>query len=505
VASGYDLRTIPANPDAMLMTYAPATITNKLTIALFDEKSNIWRNGGDIGTVNEGKDTPGFRKLDTTATLAADIPDYDVDIAAEDNTLCINTSAVSGSSVFVEASPQSTPSETQYKLNFTGTYRIALVQGALAYTAAALGKATCLPVTTAATVDQLGNVASRPESFSPGAFVDQTGWTAASPVCTPLGYGRGIIVSKGSSMAAGDKYRVTLTVMAMAAGGTSYASTSHAWFKITGGVDGTYWTQASNARNAATTTGGFSPPTAGATYATIGTTGEFTVDPPTVTEANYTGLHTIRSGWLTVANNCGTAANQAPDSLMIDIGTIWFDYNNVAEGETIGVRVAVEKFPCGEVVTQDLCMGVIQTAACDTSGCTMYFSYLVNPANTAYWSGLALTNLSTKTAGSALLTFTDSAGGTATQTVTLAANAIEVMLFNSSWLAGLTGSTLDSSKNMKLKVTTTNVVAEGQVMIGGADPTSGIYGYFPRNSCFENSATLAKPGDWTTMTSTAGY
>lgn len=480
------MRSLPA--DRVVMTYVGTDPANRLSISLFDEKNNQFDDNAATGT-----DEPGFRKLDTAASGAANIYDYDVNIDPEDNALCLNTSAVTGTSSFVEASPESSPSATAYKLNFTGTYRIALVQGSLAYTAAALGKSTCLPFTLSPTVDQLGNVSSQPETFDPGTWTNGVGWVSGTNVCSTQSLGRGIIITKGIPMVVGDQYRITLTVMSMASGGTAYASTSHAWMKSdASGIGAAYWTIANNSNNSAASTAGFTPPAvASPGWSTIGTAGEFTVDPPTATESNYTGWHSMRSGWLTVSANCGTGYNEEPDSIMLDVGTIWFDYNNISEGETIGLRVAVEKFPCGTVVTEDICLGVAQTAACDTSGCRLYASYLTNAANTAYWSGMAITNLSATTAGSATLVFYDTAGGTATKTLTLAANAIEIAVFNSAYFAGITGSTIDTSLNMRCHITSTNVSIEAQTMIGGADATAGIYGYAPRNSCFEDAT-----GDW---------
>lgn len=463
---------------------------SKMYVSLFDEKNTaLDTSSGNV----EG--LAGYLQKGTVSSNTTEYGLlYTSQLAAEDNALCIDT--VTGTPTFVdseyvEATPSSNPTVDATKLNFTGTYRIAKVSGSSSMTIAAVGKGSCPEVSLYATKDQDGNTIAALTSFEAGTYdtssscSDDSRWKGLSAnVCQETDKGRGIIITNDSTFATNSKYAVSMTLVKKASGSDSYGSTSHAWWYT--GTTASYFTSSANAANTSCTSG-----TATAVVTASGswtglTTSSFTVVPPDGS-TSYTGYHTWATGaagntWIDVGSTY-TAYN----SIMVDMQPVFIDYNNLAVGDTIGVTVSVSKYPCGVLKSETICIGEVVSTECPTFGsaCNMTYSYLINPANTAYWSGLALSNLGSL-AGTATMTFTDSAGGTATVSQAMAANAIEVMLFNESWATGLSSSTLDTSKNMRLYITT-DFACEGQLIIGGSDPTSGIYGYPSRNSCFSSA------------------
>lgn len=479
--------------NSMVMEYDSSdggSADSKLYISLFDEKSN------SIATVaaNNAEGTAFFRQKGTVSSNTTQYGKLYVSaIAAEDNALCIDT--VTGSPTFVdneyvEATPSSNPTQETYRLNFTGTYRIAKVSGSTSMTIAAVGKGACPEISTYAQVDQDGNAIAPATTFATGTFstgtcgsgIDSRWSSASSNICQETDKGRGIIITNSTAFATNDKWAISATLVKKASGSDTYAATSHAWFK-TGVVTVADWyTTSTNAANTSCTSG---TPTAimpvGDTTWSGLTTSSFTVVPPDGT-TSYVGYHTIATGaagndWIDVGSTY-TAFN----SLMLDLPAVYIDYNNLAVGDTIGLTVSVSKYPCGVLKSETVCLGTVTATKCPTFGsaCTLTYSYLVSPSNVGFWSGLALTNLGS-VAGTATMVFTDAAGTAATVTKSMAANAIEAMLFDETWAAA-NASGLDTSKNMKLQIST-DFSAEGQLLIMSKEVGGGIYGYPSRNTC----------------------
>lgn len=496
IVNGYMGRTDAtdtlATSNYMVMEYDGSdgnSADSKLYISLFDEKYN-----SATLAVNNAEGLSFFRQKGTVSTATTSYNRlYVSNIAAEDNALCIDT--VTGAPTFVngeyvEATPSSNPTSETYRLNFTGTYRIAKVSGSTSMTISAVGKGACPDISLYTQTDQSGNAVSAATTFQPGVFSTaacgsgiDTRWSGASTnICQETDKGRGVIITNSTNFSTNEKYAISLTLVKHTSSSSTYAATSNVWWK-TGDVSAAaHYTTSSNAANTACSTGTASAivPASDTTWAGL-TTSSFTVIPPDGT-TSYVGYHTIATGsagndWIDVGSTY-TSKN----SLMVDLPNIYIDYNNLQVGDVIGVTVAISKYPCGVLKSETVCLGTITATQCPTYGsaCTLTYSYLVSPSNEGFWSGLALTNLSTL-AGTARMVFTDASGNSATVSKSMAANAIEAMLFDETYAAAnLTG--IDTSKNMKLQITT-DFSAEGQCLIMSKEVGGGIYGYPSRNTC----------------------
>ncbi|MBI5557276.1 MAG: hypothetical protein HY885_06525 [Deltaproteobacteria bacterium] len=127
----------------------------------------------------------------------------------------------------------------------------------------------------------------------------------------------------------------------------------------------------------------------------------------------------------TLGHNLNLAAND--DFLFINIPEMHYDLGEVEDGDQVSVRITLTKAPCGEVTTQTLCVGTFLEECPTSAGSeTMIFPYFTSPAATdAWWDGVAITNESA-TAGTATVTLYEQDGDSATASIAVAARSMYV-------------------------------------------------------------------------------
>jgi hypothetical protein len=487
--------------DLVLKFYDPDADSSRLNISFFDEKNNVYRGyrldnppTDNSGTVITGALRCGFIKK-VTSTSDANYGKYMSNTAAEDNVLCLDTltgNPVFESGEYVLASPSSSPYEQTYALDFTGTYRVAKISGTTGFTVAAVGKGTCPEFSIGAAVDQSGNMQSKSYTFDSGDYVYQGnpwGWAAASDACPIIVsqkyYGRGLLLTKSAAFSAAEQYKIYLTLARKTSGASSYSTSQSSYWFQGATPENVYWTTSTNTAN--TTSSGTQPGNAGTGNWSADNVGTFSVTKykSTVQEAVYSKIYTS-----TYYNVGTTYTNQ--NSIMIDLPQVYYNPDTLSVGEEVAVYVQIDKYPCGTIATGYVCLATSTDRLCAITGCRLNCSYGINVDNPSWWSGMALTNF-TANAGTATMVFTDTLGGTATQTVDLTANQVKVMLFGSDWFAALpTGHTLSQSKAWRVTVTT-NFIGDAQFLIGGKG-TTDVYGYNPRNTCTDTSVNASYLG-----------
>jgi hypothetical protein len=122
--------------------------------------------------------------------------------------------------------------------------------------------------------------------------------------------------------------------------------------------------------------------------------------------ATFTGIHTI-------------------DTLEVDIPNMVFDTSIVGAGTEVDIRVAMRKYPCGEIFSGTRTIGTFVTTCTVAGGTTTLMFPFMPPLDgsiAGWWGGFLIVNWGT-TAGTATLTFTEADGDSATLTSgTIAAN-----------------------------------------------------------------------------------
>ncbi len=112
------------------------------------------------------------------------------------------------------------------------------------------------------------------------------------------------------------------------------------------------------------------------------------------------------------------------DTIMIDMPAFAFGSTLVEAGEAVTVSVSLDRYPCGTIFTGTRTIGTFVTICGAVAGqTTLRYPWLPGTAAAGWWGGYAITNFGT-TAGTAILTYRDSNGNTATYTTpSIAANA----------------------------------------------------------------------------------
>jgi hypothetical protein len=103
------------------------------------------------------------------------------------------------------------------------------------------------------------------------------------------------------------------------------------------------------------------------------------------------------------------------DTVFVDFAKFAFGNTMVAAGEEVTVQVTLNRYPCGTIFTGTRTIGTFVTSCTSASSTTLRFPWLPGTAATGWWGGYVITNFGT-TAGTAVLTYRDSDGATATYT-----------------------------------------------------------------------------------------
>jgi hypothetical protein len=429
-------------------------VTDTMTIRLFDNKADAYAGAGDIG----------FRKDDPATTT---VEDYLIDIDPEDNSLCIDTLTNDPqfeSGQYVNATPDSQPASGGTQISFTGDSRVANITGSEGYTIDRLSKDACPDIAIGGTPNQFGVITGAPGSFDPGDF-DNTAklatagsrWSAGSPLCQTAG--TGVIITKSSNWSLSDQYEIEISMAVMAAGATSYtaADADEVWFSNGANV---YTTDSSDSNIQHDNTA----------IAAIAPVETATVDATTTNTTAYTYEYF-------------NPTDNTQDSFILDIGDIGIDPNALTVGDTIGLVVTLRKFPCGEVITETLCMGVV-VQSCSSTGpstsSTLYFPFGIGASNSNYWSGIAIANQSAL-AGDVTCVLYGEGGGSATYDGgTVDAMGMLRVPVNTAFFNGLTQGTTALSAGDSFQMYCTCGFASDGVMMIGTDDLTALHGYLGR-------------------------
>lgn len=106
------------------------------------------------------------------------------------------------------------------------------------------------------------------------------------------------------------------------------------------------------------------------------------------------------------------------DALWINLPNLVYDTSIVGDGTQSVIRVALHKYPCGEIFSGSHTVGtLVTTCPVGVGGTTLLFPFLpaMDGSYPGWWGGFMIVNGSTA-AGTAVLTFTEADGDTATYT-----------------------------------------------------------------------------------------
>jgi hypothetical protein len=91
------------------------------------------------------------------------------------------------------------------------------------------------------------------------------------------------------------------------------------------------------------------------------------------------------------------------DYLVVDIPTLVYDLDEVADGDQVEVEVTLTKAPCGELFTDTWCIGEIVNACTvvDPAGPSdeLLYPYFTNMTGDSWWDGIVVDNLSATAGG----------------------------------------------------------------------------------------------------------
>jgi len=108
--------------------------------------------------------------------------------------------------------------------------------------------------------------------------------------------------------------------------------------------------------------------------------------------------------------------------IWIDMPALLIDASEAVTGDTVKVKVSINKFPCGTIAWCEKEIGVI---GCDTlpTASSLLYPYFTPMLDANWWSGLAVTNLGS-TDGTAVLVIYESDGDIGTYEMSVEANSI---------------------------------------------------------------------------------
>lgn len=182
------------------------------------------------------------------------------------------------------------------------------------------------------------------------------------------------------------------------------------------------------------------------------------------------------------AENVGLNLDDNDNNVHLDIPPMRYDLSKVSDGDEVSVEVTLSKYPCGAITTVTHCIGTIKTSCPAAAGSdSLTYPYFTKAATgaDAWWDGLAITNEGSS-AGTATITMYENDGDKATATVNVAAHSIYVktlgaMISDGTFVAsaGNAGTLGDSTCHL---VVTTTFPASGFAMIA-REATGESMGY----------------------------
>jgi len=429
--------------------------TDVCTIRLFDSNNDVFASNTNAGFFEKETAAP-FGYVDT--------------IEPQDNVLCLDTNndATLVNGQYVWATPDSQPGIVAgaSQVSFSGDYTIANISGSEGYATSTVGKGQCETVSIGATFDQFGNPIGDEATLDVGNYTGGlagacTGsrWADQVGSCEE-GDGYGILITKSGNFQIADSFSLRLSLAVSTDGGNTYTDINmdNAWFNSNGSV---FETMASNIGNIqcdadAAVASALSLADNNGNAGFTNTDGD-----------NYI----LQADYATVQGN-------TYDSFLLDVGQISYLKSAFDDGDIIALKVELWKFPCGLVETDYICLATAVDACSTGAGptTTISFPYGVGADNTAFWTGIAITN-TTDTDGTATVTFYGTEGGVSTYDIAVGARDIEN--FSMSNVMDLLTGTLTGAENFQA-VVTADVAIDGIMFIGGRGTNTVLHGYLPR-------------------------
>lgn len=424
------------------LTVPIASVDNKLTVKFLDQRTNTQ-------FVNDG--------IWVKPNSAAD--QYSEEAELADNTLCLNVSSWDGS--VVKASLDSATDKFTF---IPSDPQIAHIVAPEAYTVETCKNPNCgnIPIGTLAVTQQSS-------SNSCDSFTDEP----ADGYCkqgTDLHANNDLIIQKSSGSFAIDAYQVTMEILVNGVAGDQgvyFAGNPSS----TAGTDKT-------ALCGETSSSGFTDTThynASGAEVSTGSQTNCGVD------AANRSVKLVSSGNLGMTGSQNLVKLTLPEMIYDAVGS-----QAVTDGDSVTVRVTLDRAPCGNILTTDHCVGNL-VASCPTTPATysktITYPYFTEGNTDGFWDGIALTNTTTS-AGTVTLTMYEADGDIATATVPVAArslyvNTIETMIANGDFtLATVVEGTLGNARSY-IVATSNTLSLDGFAMMGN-NGTGVSMGYLPR-------------------------
>lgn len=171
-------------------------------------------------------------------------------------------------------------------------------------------------------------------------------------------------------------------------------------------------------------------------------------------------------------------------TLAFNFADFVYDSSVVAAGTEVDITITLSKYPCGTIFSDSLTIGtfVTECTSAASGSTTLLFPWFPGSQFVGWWSGYVITNGDT-TAGTAVITATDSDGNSASYTT---ASIPAAGHFNASFLTvsdwtQASGNTanFDGTKNFIVQVTCNFDMGAGFAMLGNS--TEGV-GYTAESS-----------------------
>jgi hypothetical protein len=404
-----------------------------------------------------------------------------------DNVLCVDTSVFGGE--YIGTTPASIVSDNKYKLSFTGDYYIAHILGEdiLVIEEVCEKMVDCNYFELAYAEDQYGNTTPPSDSFDPGDYSAGSGrWSGitswSSDDTCDVYYGVGAkMYNAGEDFGWDSDWRITLTLYLNGAP----ASDSILWWGSTTG-------------------------TLMAGDAVTNVTGDeiyYYDDPFDSDLCNGTAGTAMNPAWRVPVQETGHVSQIYADlagpvsggvsfnTYILDWPVVNVDYERLADGDVISAVISWGELPCGGGVDEEFCLvNVIDD--CDdlvapSVACyQLRAPYGLGGSNTAFWTGVAVTNYNTSSDANATITIMDMNGGSGSLDVTIPAQGgyvgtVGQIIAEDDFEDGSTA--LDPTADCWIKVEA-NTWIDGIVFVGDLS-TSFLHGYLFRsfNSCPTNS------------------
>lgn len=376
-----------ANYDAgSIFTYNAALgniSTDRLIVRLFDEKDStvgpIFQDPFLDGLGFFFKDDPATQGIDytiiadATTLRGAANENPNVEFIWSDNTLCIDTLTQDYQGEFVEATPDSRPTDwagtvTRNALSFSGDYRIAKILAAQEF-----ALAECKGAVTGNILDAaVGQTAVTCRNFE---YETASGYCAGSHTGNKL-----IVESLNGPFPEGAEYRVTLDILVNGQGGDRGV-----YFTSVGGV------QVKGYDTLAEACGGAGLTAIAGNYfradgvAATPSAGNIC----TVPNVNRAVQFQSQLSRLTL-NEAAPFNNRF---LYIDMPQFIYDNSLIQDGDVVSVRVSLSQLPCGFAFQETATIGTFGCGAAPTAMNALLFPFFTSADSAAYDAAFVVTNL----------------------------------------------------------------------------------------------------------------